>query len=232
MDTYISFRLARTDPAGHPMPEPGILRYGGFDARNWINPSPQDSLLDKNLWPVDQYINVCIADQSILSYASYPVSTYSHPFCNTEVRNDNLTWHEYWLARSDTGKHIVYNGIVLSFYARFSSSLAHELGHYLGLLHNFGEECDELRWPIGMNDCIDDTQFYNEKEFTTDLYRNKIFRECHTGKVVTHDNIMDYSRNYKQALKSAVGFSFDQRDRMHDVLKYCLWVKELKYSDK
>ncbi len=234
VDTKIEFRLAQYDPNGNLLDEPGIKRYAGYKANEWKDIGPQTLFLSENMWSPHDYINISVANQNLLNGATSAKSNYEHQLCGTE-RTDE-TWEEYFERNSQGGENtVVFAGIVMTMNGLFShKTLAHELGHYIGLLHVFDNECYINRWPFGLNDCIEDTQFYNELEYVNPQKSlSKIFYECNTNYLVVHDNYMDYYRSAEpETFGTYYGFTYDQRDRMREVLQHSPWIKDLKHSTK
>ena len=104
------------------------------------------------------------------------------------------------------------------------ATVAHEIGHYIGLLHTFSEiECEE-------DDGCEDTpisDYNNYIEYITDYIAKqqaagkKITIEevakrtdCKTGKEFIADNILDYAYTIGDV------FTADQKKRTRHVLKY------------
>jgi len=234
VDTKIEFRLAQYDPEGNLLEEPGIKRYGGYKANEWTSTEPQGRFLSENMWPPNLYINISISNHYGISGAISPKSDYENQFCGAGGRT-NETWEEYFERNSQGGVNVVFTGVIMSLNGFYShKTLTHELGHYLGLFHTFDWDCQTDRFPFGINDCVDDTQFYNEREFVTPQKSlTKIFYECNTNYLVTHDNYMDYYRSSEpETFATYYGFTYDQRDRMREILNYSPWIKELKFSSK
>ncbi|MGK7388772.1 MAG: M43 family zinc metalloprotease [Candidatus Cyclobacteriaceae bacterium M2_1C_046] len=233
VDAFIKFRLAKFDPEGNLLEEPGIMRYGGYDPSTWENTEPQAIFMDENMWSPYNYINISIANQNHKNAATMPVASYDYQFCRLERTNE--TWEEYYERNNRGGPGIVFKGILLSLNGFYNhKTLAHELGHYFGLLHTFSYRCNDYQFPFGIDDCLEDTQFYDETKYVTPQNSlSKIYYECNSQYLVHHDNIMDYYRRVEPQLFSTYyGFTYDQRDRMHEILEYSPWIKELKYSEK
>lgn len=106
-------------------------------------------------------------------------------------------------------------------------TIAHELGHYLGLLHTYTEREGEQVDSCGDTDHCKDTPSYNRNEYDSYLsdYLKKHSGERLTmndlvkrlscdGKAFESTNMMDYSIGY------AYAFSDEQKKRVRDVLYY------------
>ncbi|MGK7391434.1 MAG: M43 family zinc metalloprotease, partial [Candidatus Cyclobacteriaceae bacterium M2_1C_046] len=233
VDTRIQFRLAKYDPGGNLLEEPGIKRNGGYEPSQWSNTEPQAVFMDQNMWSPYDYINISVADQNYANKATLPVASYEYQFCGLS-RTDE-TWEEYVKRNYEGGATIAFKGIMMSLIGFYNhKGLAHELGHYLGLLHPFSYQCNDYNFPFGIDDCLEDTQFYDETKYVTPQNSlSKIYYECNSQYLVHHDNIMDYYRKVEpQEFSTYYGFTYDQRDRMHEILEYSPWIKELKHSTK
>lgn len=104
-------------------------------------------------------------------------------------------------------------------------TLAHELGHYLGLHHTFSEDTHGTYDGCIDSDYCNDTPTYNKvyydewvnMQITSGVHNlpELALREnCHTGQEFTSHNIMDYSFSYSDQ------FTPDQRTRIRHVLNY------------
>jgi len=115
--------------------------------------------------------------------------------------------------------------------ADFNVTLAHELGHYLGLFHVFGEEKGEYIDGFKDTDYCKDTPTYNKVAYdkflaeylqthnaqTADL--NELLKRTGSdGKTFNSNNIMDY------AISLGHTFTQDQTKRMRHVLNYSLLI--------
>lgn len=88
-------------------------------------------------------------------------------------------------------------------------TLAHELGHYLGLIHVFsgGENG-------ASTDYCDDTPDYDRPAYEKAIYILREQRQARNGEEFTSTNIMDYAIGYRDR------FTPDQRARIRHVLDY------------
>lgn len=131
-DTEIQFVLARQDPEG--LPTDGIVRVTGSKAVYNPDIGADDILLkSESFWPPEDYLNVYVTDLTggYLGYAQYPFSNI--PGIKTELENyrntDGVAVDYQWIGTNDnTG----------SFNSR-GRTLTHEIGHYLGLRHIWGD---------------------------------------------------------------------------------------------
>ena len=92
-----------------------------------------------------------------------------------------------------------------------STTIIHELGHALGLHHNFSKN------NCSTSDFCSDTYSYNYHDPEIDCADN-------LG-VLEHDNFMDYEGTSNT-------FTFEQRERMRHVLNYGYFYSDLKNSTK
>lgn len=102
-------------------------------------------------------------------------------------------------------------------------TLAHELGHYLGLFHTFSEGDKGNIDLCADTDYCDDTPTYNRKEYDDFLstlgqssyhWSELVKRTSCSGETFTSHNIMDYVYSYTNQ------FTYDQRTRIRHVLTY------------
>ena len=117
------------------------------------------------------------------------------------------------------------------------STLAHELGHYIGLFHTFSEEdCEGTDYCSDTKSC--NYQAYmktiedflkglsdQEKLFLTSFYDLPPRTECQTGEDYYADNIMDYIYTL------CSNISKEQRARTRHVLNYCPLMPGLKKEE-
>lgn len=158
----IEFRLATKDPGGNCTD--GINRIP-------TNESQFGDFASKiNQWPADRYLNIWIAQVAgsgssgpglVLAYATFPGTFYAF---------DGI------MCRADA----VYGGTFDDGW-----TLNHEVGHYLGLLHTWGN--GQVDTECG-DDGISDTPS-TAGSFSCDLTKD----ECNPGTVENVQNFMDYA---------------------------------------
>lgn len=202
------------DPDGNVLQEEGIDRVLRTNSayRNaddfLASSNTQDAKL---MWNPNQYVNVYVftcTDNSLLGVSHLALTSNQNGLAGLErgqayyTQIPNFPW-----------------GIVLNnthiYEEDAYTTLAHELGHYLGLLHAFSENgCDET-------DYCDDTQNYDRTAYTewlstqSDPANPELYQrtDCETGGTFTSYNIMDYDYSYLDR------FTPDQYTRVRHVLE-------------
>lgn len=239
-DMNITFTLATTDPDGNTLSTPGV------EYVQWTDEYPIDCeafmYADKTdgvdyvkyLWEPNDYINVMVYNfkesstvGTILgvSHMPYtPIGTYYLEGTNESeysyLTKDNLAY-PYCVSINSLYTNKDFSNVVAS---DINVTLAHELGHYLGLYHVFSETedggCEDT-------DYCADTQSYNYEEYLNKLkyfadnkmsptFETLVKRESCNGSEFTSYNIMDYDYSYCNQ------FTSNQRQRTRHVLMYGL----------
>jgi len=126
-DIEIEFALAIRDPSG--FPTNGIVRKQG------VNPSysfPGTNLKQESYWPAEDYINIWVAEtNSFLGWATFPQSELSGlGGAETNRLYDGVVINkDWWGINSNTGGS----------FDSFGQTASHEVGHFLGLRHIWGD---------------------------------------------------------------------------------------------
>lgn len=255
----VDFQPALTDEDGNRLSTPGVV-FEKWDGSFPIESSSFMASRNnkKYIWEPNEYINVIVypfqqntKGSIILGISHMPYSlndstaldglettsarymtknNLGFPYC-VSINSDYLYYmsSRYQdvdsLGRRTYGKpSYLYNSCDIV------ATLAHELGHYLGLHHVFTEEKKESggssSWT-SVDDCFDsdfceDTKSYNKVEYneyigkaTTDTpIRELLQRNSCDGSKYVSINVMDYSIGY------AFRFTPDQKKRMRHVLYY------------
>lgn len=203
-DTFLEFELARFDPSGNPMPNPGVNVVTGPQGR-YSQEEFRNFAFRTCYWNPNEYINVfvfsCSDCEGIGGYAYYPTLI------------DGVYFRE-----SDRGTRQPFFAYGTYMMANLSSSiLTHELGHNLDLAHVFnGNLNTDSAQPCATDaDGCEDTPLYARREQPNTLFAYE--RISCFGQRYFSTNFMDYSA-YNQA------FSYDQRRRMRRAIDLALWL--------
>ena len=202
-DAQFQFVLARRDPAGRPLPEPGIDRVDrntlGFAASPYALAYFDDTIKPATDWNPDQYVNIWVSEvrDNILGYAQYPDNTAG------------------LAGLSPLGGAANTDGVVVQYFAfgrvgnlrapyNQGRTLTHELGHFLGLRHTWGDD------NCGDDYCAD-TPPQQGPTYGCPAFPHVSCSNGPNGDLF--QDYLDYSNDACMAL-----FSEDQKGRMQDVL--------------
>lgn len=242
VDMNLTFKLAAINPDGESMNTPGVeyVQWPGsypIDCDEFM--SDNSGKYVKYLWDPNKYINVMIynftSDNSgttTLGISHLPFTTtgsnylaglnevkYSH----LEIENLNFPYcasiNSSYIDHQSSGNNYDSYDVTVT--------LAHELGHYLGLHHVFSEtKTGDLINTCRDTDYCEDTPSYDKQAYDADYEyvrnyepQNYTFEylvkrtSCSEKTFISH-NIMDYSVSYSDQ------FTQDQRDRIRHVLTY------------
>lgn len=218
--TGLQFCLATNSPNGAALVQPGIDRinatgksygqppYSVTDFDNKVKPA--------TIWDPTKYINVWVTDftstEGILGYSTFPASSTLSGLTNTESNTtagvvvSYTTIGSVSMPSSICGGDNGYNN---------GKTLSHELGHYFGLRHIWGDgEC--------ATDYCDDTPQHTEANFGTPVHPKS--NSCGTADEM-FENYMDYTDD-----KVLNTFTLNQAERMQIVMLNSLRRKELSNS--
>lgn len=241
----LEFRLANINPEGEPMETPGV-EYVQWSESYPINcdkfMSDESGKYVKYLWDPNKYINVMIynflgdnSGTTTLGISHLPFSTKGNTFMeglnpveSTHLSLNNLKFpycasiNSLYINHQSTGNEYNTSDVTVT--------LAHELGHYLGLHHVFSETDEgDLINTCKDTDYCEDTPSYDKQAYDTyyawvmspsnnipddQLFSYLVKRENCSGTEFTSTNIMDYAVSYSNR------FTQDQRDRIRHVLTY------------
>ncbi|MDO7886512.1 M43 family zinc metalloprotease [Hymenobacter cheonanensis] len=201
-DAQFQFVLAARDPSGAPMAEPGIDRVDrtakGFSAPPYSLSYAETTIKPGTDWNPDQYLNIWVMNLGggVLGYAQFPDNTAGLGGLSPLGG----------MAATD-GVVILYSafgrvGTLSSTYNK-GRTLTHELGHWLGLLHVWGDaDCG--------NDYCADTPTQQTGNYGCPTFPHITCSNGPSGDMFM--NYLDYVDDACMAM-----FSGNQKDRMQAV---------------
>ncbi|TFZ67520.1 T9SS type A sorting domain-containing protein [Hymenobacter sp. UV11] len=202
-DAQFQFVLAQRDPAGRTLAEPGIDRIDRT-AQGFTAPPYAQSYIDATIkpatdWNPDQYINIWVTNlsNSILGYAQFPDNTAG--LAGLSPLGGGATTDGVVILYSAFGRV----GTLTTPYDQ-GRTLTHELGHFLGLRHTWGDtNCGD--------DYCADTPTQQGPNYGCPTFPHVTCSNGPNGDLF--QDFLDYSNDACMAL-----FSQDQKGRMQDVM--------------
>ncbi|WP_338877074.1 M43 family zinc metalloprotease [Spirosoma sp. SC4-14] len=200
-DAKIEFYLATTDPNGQP--SNGITRHY-YAQKSSFNVFTDDVLLSQiAYWPSDRYLNIWVTtlQGNYLGYTQFPTAAdtlQGLPTVTDEMVDGSIIDYRYFGRQTGT--------VTSSLYA-LGRTTTHEIGHWLGLIHPWGDaNCGE--------DYVADTPLMQDR---SDSPRNctQTYSNC-TGTQV-RDMLEDYMTYWPDNCMNL--FTQGQVDRMRAVLQ-------------
>lgn len=195
-DVEIEFCMALRDPSGNPLVEPGINRVLRTEA-TWGNTGNIDNILKpQTIWDPNQYFNIWVVNfgsGGLLGYAQFPQGSglAGMPTGNQTANSDGI------VVRYDAFGN---TGNVTSPFNR-GRTATHEVGHWLGLRHIWGD-----------GGCtVDD--FCNDTPTSDEANRNCPTTHVSCGTTDMVQNYMDYTNDACMNI-----FTQDQKTRMLTVM--------------
>lgn len=195
-NTYVQFCLAKFDPQGNPTN--GIERIA-FSKISWNNDNEIESQMKPStIWDRKKYLNIwtCVmggdfnSGGMVLAYATLP----------------------YYTTNSTDGVVARYNTVgttgTLMGSQKGGRTIVHEVGHWLGLLHIWGNQAGCYDGTFNTTDFIDDTPDQYDKYFGCPSYPQY---SCGTSNMFM--NHMDYTDDNCRTM-----FTKDQADVMYNTI--------------
>jgi len=215
-DTEIQFVLAKQDPNGNPTN--GIDRVS-YCVDSWSNSDIETILKPNTIWDPSQYLNlwtVQFSDNKLLGYAQFPDgSGLSGIGSSGGVSNADGVVVRYNSFGSGTGTSFLLN----SPYNK-GRTTTHEVGHWLGLIHIWGEgsNCNTN------TDFCADTPVAKDPNYGCPSGTNSCTLKSGDDMI---ENYMDYTNDSCMNI-----FTLNQKTRMNTVMDNSARRLSLKTSSK
>ncbi len=241
VDMNVKFSLATVDEEGNTLSTPGVeyIPWTGtypIDCDEFMNDTT--GKYATYLWEPNDYINVMFynfksdGEYTTLGISHLPFSTEGSTYLEglngvtyTYLTKDNLPF-AYCVSINSLYSYAESEGNSYNT-ADVNVTMAHELGHYLGLYHVFTEDenggtvdgCEDTDYcddtpsynVVEYNDYVQYTALHDHDNYT---FYNLVRRTNCDGEEFTSENIMDYAVSYSDR------FTEEQRARTRHVLNY------------
>jgi hypothetical protein len=212
VDMNIEFYLADIDPNGKPTT--GINRV--YSERKSYDPFSEDdqrAMSALSYWPSDSYLNIWTTTlaNNYLGYAQFPTAPDFEGLLEDE-QDANIDGvyidYKFFGRKASTITSRVY---------KYGRTTTHEVGHWLGLIHIWGDEdCGD--------DYVADTPRAQNSNLT--LFCNEKFSTCNGPRTRNMiENYMDYTIDSCMNI-----FTIGQRERVEKVFEISPRRKKLKES--
>ncbi len=211
--TGIQFTLAQKSPSGSVLAEPGIERINR-SSKSWTVPGTKgwardyivSTIKPQSIWDPEKYINVWLVPAmnnggtgKLLGFSTFPVTSTLEGLDADPIESNTTA-----------GVVVDYSTVGSIFRPQTcdvgwgkGKTLSHELGHFFGLRHIWGDE------KCG-NDYVDDTPVQEDANYGKPIHPKP--NSCGTADEM-FENYMDYSDD--EVLNT---FTADQVDRMQTVM--------------
>jgi hypothetical protein len=212
-DTQIQFELAKQDPTGNPTN--GIDRVA-FTQESWSGYSTDIDLIVKpaTIWDPTQYLNMWTVNMNddVLGYAQFPDGSglSGLDVSGGDANSDGVVAAYNTFGSIDYGASFLLNAPYNK-----GRTMSHEVGHWLGLIHIWGDTA------CGDDFCAD-TPVHHDKNFSCPTVV-----DCDANGNEMVENYMDYTNDACMNI-----FTLDQKARMTTIINNAARRSTLKTSTK
>lgn len=193
VDTEIEFFLAPNAPDGSPLPEPGIDRVNGGTAiwpKGAFADPIENTLKPETIWDPNQYFNIWTVNfggflgRNLLGYAQFPDDSGLEGLNadSGSAQTDGIVVGYKYFGSTEKGN---FPDMIAPY--DLGRTTTHEVGHWLGLRHIWGDgDCTvddfcldtplaadaNIGCPLGMVSCTSTDMFENYMDYTDDACMN------------------------------------------------------------
>ncbi|HAS47123.1 MAG TPA: hypothetical protein DCS93_41960 [Microscillaceae bacterium] len=212
-DTKILFKLAVLDTTGQLLKEQGVHRYVDASRETWSMSEIETVLKPATIWDPNKYLNIWVvpfSNSNTLGYAQFPEQSGLQGI-TIDPNTDKPETDGVVINNKFFGSNFTSVGAGFSLAANFDRgrTATHEVGHWLGLRHIWGDGgcgqddfCDDTPAAGRDNDGLGDCSFPGPNSCTGDPFDDMF------------QNYMDYTNDICMNL-----FTNDQKARMRTVLE-------------
>lgn len=238
----VEFVMAAEDPEGNLLAEPGVDRHRinltSINSSAFMGYGREPKKYCEYMWDPNRYVNIFVytfEDKGILGISHFPYVVKPHSLEGlTELEYDG-DWSELpWPQCVSINNEYIYSHEAYYTMTDVVNTLAHELGHFLGLRHAFSEDPETYDRDICLDsDFCTDTPTYNKVAYdkfmqgcmtsggSVDDNEKQLLmmrEDCETGEEFRSTNIMDYA--YTEANR----FTPQQAARIRYVLEHSPYI--------
>lgn len=242
VDLRMEFVMATHDPEGNLLEEPGVDRHkineATLNSSFFMGYGRDPKKYCTYMWDPNRYINIFIytfEDKGILGISHFPYAIKPHAMEGLAELETDAPWEELpWPQCVSINNEYIYSHEAYYTMTDVVNTLAHELGHFLGLRHAFSEDPETYDRDICLDsDFCTDTPTYNKVAYDKFMQgcmqsggciddnekQLLLMREdCETGEEFRSTNIMDYA--YTEANR----FTPQQAARIRYVLEHSPYI--------
>ena len=242
VDLGLEFVMATHDPEGNLLEEAGVDRHkineATINSSYFMGYGRDPKKYCAYMWDPNRYINIftyAFEDKAILGISHFPYAIKPHALEGLTELEYDADWGELpWPQCVSINNEYIYSHEAYYTMTDVVNTLAHELGHFLGLRHAFSEDAETYDRDV----CIDsdfctDTHTYNKAAYDVlvqacmssggyvdDEEKEMLLmrEDCETGEEFRSTNIMDYA--YTEANR----FTPQQAARIRYVLEHSPYI--------